>query len=85
MHELSVANEVCRIAEERLGTAGSRHLRVLALTVGDEAGLEPSNLHFCLEALLGQPPFGAARPLVTLLPGDELRIEYLEVEDGRAP
>lgn len=80
MHELSVALEVCRMAEERLGP-DARRLRRVGLVVGDEAGLEPANLSFCLNALLGQPPFGAANAVVNRAPGDALRVEYYEVDD----
>lgn len=82
MHELSVALEVCRMAEARLGPDGSGRLRVIGLEVGDEAGLEPANLSFCLDALLSQPPFGAARCNVNRCAGDVLRLDYLEVDDG---
>lgn len=80
MHELSVALEVCRMAEERLGP-DARRLRRVGLIVGDEAGVEPANLSFCLDALLGQPPFGAANVVVNRSPGDALRVEYYEVDD----
>ncbi len=83
MHELSVALEICRIAEERLAPADPAQLVTVGLELGDDAGLEPENLRFCLEALLAQPPFGAARPAITRLPGDVLRVTYLEIEDGR--
>jgi Zn finger protein HypA/HybF involved in hydrogenase expression len=75
--------EVCRIAEERLGTREASRLRVVALEVGQDAGLEADNLAFCLEALLAQPPFGNGRPIIDRVPGDDLRINYLEVDDGR--
>ncbi len=81
MHELSVAIEVCRMAEERLGRDAPL-LRRVGLVVGDDAGLEPANLSFCLDALLGQPPFGAATTLVTSCPGDDLRVDYYEVDNG---
>ena len=80
MHEFSVAIEVCRMAEERLG-ATAPQLRAVGLEVGDASGLEADNLIFCLDALLTQPPFGHARSTVRRLPGDELRLDYLEVED----
>jgi Zn finger protein HypA/HybF involved in hydrogenase expression len=80
MHELSVALEVCRMAEKRLGRDTPR-LRRVGLVVGDDAGLEPANLSFCLDALLGQPPFGAASALVSRTAGDALRVEYYEVDD----
>ena len=80
MHELSVAIEVCRMAEEQLGSDAPR-LRHVGVVVGDDAGLEPANLSFCLDALLGQPPFGTATALVTSVPGDDLRVDYYEVDD----
>ncbi|MFN8579463.1 MAG: hydrogenase/urease maturation nickel metallochaperone HypA [Gemmatimonadaceae bacterium] len=82
MHELSVALEVCRMAEERLGVAAPQ-LRAVGLEVGDASGLEADNLVFCLDALLAQPPFGHAHSAVRRLPGDDLRLEYLEIEDDR--
>lgn len=80
MHEMSVAVEVCRIAEHRLGSAEAHRLRTVVLDLGTGSGLEPANLEFCLEALLGQPPFGAARPRLVPVAGDDVRIDYLEVE-----
>jgi Zn finger protein HypA/HybF involved in hydrogenase expression len=82
MHELSVAMEVCRMAEERLGLDGSGRLRMVSLEVGDDAGLEPANLSFCLDALLSQPPFGEAQARVTRCAGNVLRLDYLEVDDA---
>jgi hypothetical protein len=69
------------MAEERLGDSAPR-LRVVGLAVGSTCGLEPGNLVFCLDALLGQPPFGAARTSVAPCEGDVLRIDYFEVDDG---
>ena len=85
MHELSIALEVCRIAEGQANAAGSDPTRVVAvgIEVGDAAGVELSSLSFCLETLLSQPPFARARPVVTRLAGDTLRVSYLEVDDGR--
>ena len=83
MHELSIALEVCRMAEERLQPEELPLLVSVGLEIGEEAGLEPANLQFCLEALLAAPPFTGARPVITRLPGDALRMTYLEVDDGR--
>lgn len=82
MHELSIALEVCRIAEERLGREGCAMVREVAVEVGDDAGVEPENLEFCLEAVLLGPPFGHARPVILRRPGDVLQVAYLEVDDG---
>ena len=82
MHEMSIAMEVCRLAEERLGT-GARTLVAVGVEVGDESGVEPSSLEFCLEALLAGPPFGGATVELVRSPGDALRLTYLEVDDDR--
>lgn len=84
MHELSVALEVCRLVEERLGDATDT-LVAVAVTVGDDAGIEPENLAFCLETLLAEPPFRGAAPRILRAPGDALHLSYLEVTgDGRS-
>jgi Zn finger protein HypA/HybF involved in hydrogenase expression len=83
MHELSIALEVCRMAEERLGREALPRVVAVGVDVGDDAGIEPENLSFCLEALLGAPPFRRATPRITRLPGDVLRLAYLEVDDDR--
>lgn len=82
MHELSIALEVCRMAEERLDPDELPLLVSVGLEVGHDAGLEPGNLQFCLETLLAAPPFTGARPVITRLPGDALRLTYLEIDDG---
>ena len=83
MHEMSVALEVCRMAEARLGSDAAR-LVAVGVTVGDDAGVEPENLAFCLEAILGEPPFQGARPKILREPGDALHLSYLEIiDDGR--
>jgi Zn finger protein HypA/HybF involved in hydrogenase expression len=83
VHELSLALEICRLAEENLGAAPPAQLRTVAIEVGDDANVEMENFRFCLEALLGAPPFGAARPELLPRPGSDLRLAYLEVDDGR--
>lgn len=83
MHELSVANEICRIAAETLGPQAPWCTGV-AVRVGHDSGLEPANLQFCLEALLTEPPFAGARATILEGTGDELRVDYLEVDDDRS-
>jgi Zn finger protein HypA/HybF involved in hydrogenase expression len=84
MHEMSVALEVCRLAGERLGVDAPR-LVAVGVTVGDDAGVEPENLAFCLEALLAEPPFRGARPQILREHGDALHLSYLEVTDDGRP
>jgi len=81
MHEMSIATEVCRMVEERLGSEVPMLVEV-GLEVGIDSGLEPENLKFCLETLLAQPPFRGARALIERPAGDVLRLAFMEIDDG---
>ena len=81
MHEMSIALEIARIAHDRLGASAPR-LVTVGVEVGDDAGVEPANLEFCLEAVLATPPFRGAKGLVARARGDVLQLTYLEVDDG---
>jgi Zn finger protein HypA/HybF involved in hydrogenase expression len=81
MHEMSMALEIARIAEDTLGVT-SPQLVTVAVNVGDRAGVEPSSLAFCLEAVFATPPFTGAKPLILRSAGDALQLAYLEVDDG---
>ena len=82
MHQMSLALEVCRLAEVRLGPNGAGRLRTVGLELGKEAGIEEQNLTFCLDAMLSGPPFGEARVAITSVAGEDLRLAYLEVDDA---
>lgn len=82
MHELSLALEVCRIAEVEVGREALPRVTEVGLLVGTDSGIEVENFRFCLEALLTAPPFRRARPALEHCSGDELRVTYLEVDDG---
>ncbi|HEY7408685.1 MAG TPA: hydrogenase/urease maturation nickel metallochaperone HypA [Gemmatimonadaceae bacterium] len=81
MHEMSVALEVCRIAEARLAHEKLDRLVGVGVVVGDQAGIEPTNLQFCLDTLLAQPPFRGATVKIERCVGDSLRVDYLEVDE----
>lgn len=82
MHELSLAMDVCRITEENVGRSALPRVREVGLEVGDRSGVELGSFEFCLESLLAQPPFSGAVPRIERTPGDELRVTYVEIEDG---
>jgi hydrogenase nickel incorporation protein HypA/HybF len=84
MHELSIALEVSRIAQDYVGRDQLRKVVQLGMDVGEEAGVEVSSLEFCLEAVLTQPPFHNVRVVIRSVSGDVLRLSYLETEDGRS-
>jgi Zn finger protein HypA/HybF involved in hydrogenase expression len=82
MHEMSIAMEVCRIAEDQVGLDAMPRIREIGVVVGVRSGVEPESLRFCLEALLERPPFDRARPALELTAGDDLRVAYLDVDDA---
>ena len=81
MHELSLAIEIGRLAAERLGDEVAM-CRLVGVDVGDDSGVEPAALEFCLQAVLGEPPWQRARPVVHRRPGDIFQVSYFEVDDG---
>ena len=81
MHEMSIALEIARLAENRLGDVAAQ-LVTVGVEVGDDAGVEPASLEFCLEAVLATPPFRGAKGTIVRAPGDVLQLAYLEVDDG---
>jgi len=81
MHEMSIAMEVCRIAQDQIGLLALPRVREIGLVVGTRSGVEPESLRFCLEALLDQPPFRGARPQLELTAGDDLRVAYLDLDE----
>lgn len=82
MHELSLAMEVCRIAQDHVGADRTDQLLEVGVEIGDDSGVEAGSFEFCLAALLAAPPFGRARPVIDRAKGDALRVCYLEVDDG---
>lgn len=83
MHEMSIALEVCRLAEEIVAPLGPECITTVGVLVGDDAGLEITSLAFCLETLLAQAPFAQASPALQRTAGDVLRLEFVEVDDDR--
>jgi Zn finger protein HypA/HybF involved in hydrogenase expression len=81
MHEMSIALEIARLAEDRLGVTAPQ-LVTVAVEVGDDSGVEPTSLEFCLEAVLATPPFRGAKGTIVRTKGDVLQLAYLEVDDG---
>jgi Zn finger protein HypA/HybF involved in hydrogenase expression len=82
MHELSLAMDVCRITEENVGRSALGRVTEVGLEVGDRSGVEFGTFEFCLESLLSAPPFRKASARIERTLGDELRVTYVEVEDG---
>lgn len=82
MHELSIALEVGSIVERYVGRDQLSRVVKVALEVGHDAGVEFDSLEFCLNAVLGQPPFQGATAVIERVAGNVLRVSHLEVDDG---
>lgn len=83
MHELSLALEVCRVAETVRERERGIAIRAIGVEIGDDAGIEVENFRFCLEALLLEPPFAGARVELVPAGGEALRVSYVEIDDDR--
>jgi Zn finger protein HypA/HybF involved in hydrogenase expression len=81
MHELSLAEEICRIAERAAGATRAHRIREVAVEVGEDAGVESDALGYWLEVLLQDPPFHHAAVRMIRGAGDMLRVRHLEVDD----
>lgn len=80
-----MALEVCRLAQNAVYPADPARVVTVGVVLGDRSTIEPANFEFCLEALLSQPPFGHAVPSIERTAGDDLRLDYVEVEDASTP
>lgn len=78
---MSLAVEVGRLAAEQVDRSLLPRVRAVGVEVGDRAGVVVGALEFCLEAVLTEPPFEEARPVIERRSGDVLRLAWIEVED----
>lgn len=83
MHDLSMALEVCRRAERLMLADDAVKVTALGVEIGADSGVELENFRFCLETLLQDPPFNGTRAELTPVGGDDLRLTWVEVDDGR--
>lgn len=83
VHELSLALDVCRLVEEKVGAEALGDVVTVAVEIGDDAGVEAANFEFCLSTLLREPPFARADAVLLKRTGDVLRVAWLEVDDDR--
>jgi hydrogenase nickel incorporation protein HypA/HybF len=60
MHELSLMEEVRRLALQELERHGGGRLRGLTLRIGSLAGVDPEALRFAWEVVMEEPPTTAA-------------------------
>ncbi|MDP2808991.1 MAG: hydrogenase maturation nickel metallochaperone HypA [Rhodocyclaceae bacterium] len=81
MHEISLAEEIVQTIEEAARREGFGRVRTVFLEIGRLSCVEPDALAFCFESVaLGSVAEGA-RLEIAELPGDEMRVKELEVEE----
>jgi hydrogenase nickel incorporation protein HypA/HybF len=66
MHELSVADSMFSIIEEKLG--GAYPLTVVAIVLGPLSGVSPDSLEFCLGEIARERGFGTPVARITIRP-----------------
>ncbi|MDP2498617.1 MAG: hypothetical protein Q8W44_11615 [Candidatus Palauibacterales bacterium] len=79
---MSLAMEVGRLAAEQVDRELLPRVSAVGVEVGDRAGVVIDALEFCLQAVLTEPPFDDARPVLERCRGDVLRLAWIDVEDG---
>lgn len=80
MHELGITRNIVAIVGE--AARGRRVVRV-TLEVGALAGVEPRAIAFCFDVVArGTPVEGAVLDIIPL-PGSELSVKTMEIEEGR--
>jgi hydrogenase nickel incorporation protein HypA/HybF len=67
MHELSLMEEVRRLALQELERHGGGRLRALTLRIGSLAGVDPEALRFAWEVVMEEPPTTDARLTIEIV------------------
>ena len=78
MHEISIAQDMMRLAEDSLN--GVFPLRRVVVTIGPLSGVDPDALDFCFEEIAQQMGFGRPELVINKVPARALclkcNIEY---------
>ncbi len=72
------------MTERHVGADRLAQVVGIDVEVGSSANIECANLEFCLNALLGAPPFGNARATLTPTSGADLVLAHIELNEERA-
>ena len=79
MHEVAIAQGILEVV---LDVAEEHSVKTVLVRAGELQALTQESLQFCFEMVAQDTPAAAARIDLELLPGDELTIEAIELEDG---
>jgi hydrogenase nickel incorporation protein HypA/HybF len=82
MHEMGIASSILEaVRKELLPYPAARPVKV-TVRIGAMAGVDPSSLTFCYEALVNGTEFESMRMAVESAPADELELASLELEEA---
>ncbi|MEB3256391.1 MAG: hydrogenase maturation nickel metallochaperone HypA [Synechococcaceae cyanobacterium] len=70
MHELSLMEEVRRLALEELARHGGERLQSLTLRIGSLAGVDPEALRFAFAVVMDEGPSRGARLVIETVPAE---------------
>ena len=82
MHELGLAGGIFDIVRQHVPVSQAALVRVVRLRIGALAGVVPESLQFCFDAIVAGTPYGSASLQIECLPGDELQVVDVEIDDG---
>jgi hydrogenase nickel incorporation protein HypA/HybF len=79
MHEVAIAQGILDVV---LDVAEGRETRTVRIRAGELQAISQESLQFCFELVAQDSPAAAARVEVEIVPGDELTIQSIELDDG---
>jgi hydrogenase nickel incorporation protein HypA/HybF len=82
MHELGLAGGIFDLVRQHVPVSQAALVRVVRLRIGALAGVVPESLQFCFDAIVAGTPYGSASLQIERLPGDDLQVVDVEIDDG---
>jgi hydrogenase nickel incorporation protein HypA/HybF len=79
MHEVAIAQGILEVV---LDVAAGHEVRTVRVRAGELQAVTEESLQFCFELVAQETPAATARVEVETVPGDELSIEAIELDDG---
>lgn len=83
MHELGVAQSILDIVRAYVPAEKGAAVREVRLRVGDRAGVLVESLEFCFGVAVAGTPYESAVLAVDRVPGDDLQVVHVDLDDSR--
>lgn len=82
MHELGIANSILDAVRKEMAAYPAARCMKITVRIGAMAGVDPSSLTFCYQALVSGTEFEPMELAVENAPADELELSSLELEQS---